>query len=283
MKKIGILGASSSVFRSLLYSGFFSKENQSLTLFVRRPVSLRPVTGTNFEFEPLREFENSNQEFEDVYSFIGSGNPILAAKELTALIEASFFWDEITVRMLRQGRATRFFSMSSGIADERYKNISSQYRSLKVELENRHQLEGLAIFDIRIFGFADANGKFFPGSLVGDLKRSLQGEKSFVTDHRDFTRDYCGAAELSLLLSRLQQGNHQPGPFELASLAPVAKFKLINYLVRNKGLMVSKGPFLSKTMSGEKSSYVPSGSLVPAGYVPQRNSLEVVLEALGAL
>jgi len=231
---------------------------------------------------PLSEFAGSQIEFDEIFNFIGTGNPQVSLSHLRLLRDASIHWDSIASRMLENEQAKKYFSMSSGIADEVYSSLTSnQYRDLKVELERRHGATSLPISDIRIFGFADVNGKLFPGSLVGDIGLAISRREPLVTDTSDPVRDYCGAQELSSLLAALRKNEDSRGVSELHSLAPVTKTELLDFLTKSELLSVSRSKDPLKTSTGLKPKYIPRNFENLSGYTPTRNSLEVVCSALG--
>jgi len=279
---IAVLGASSSIFQSLLAQRNFVRSTDKFHLFTRRPEDLaEPMGEGQFFLKSLDDFKTEAMHFEEIFNFIGTGNPSLGREHLVDLGKASLRWDFEISRMLKRGQARRYYSMSSGIAAPAYENKSENiYRDIKLELERRHQEDSMAISDIRIYGFADSSGKFFPGSLVGDLSLALASRSVFETDTEDVVRDYCGGEELVLLLTALRNNEESKGISELYSLSPVSKNQLLETLMGAGLLAISVSASGPAPISGRKLNYVPAKTENCVGYSPRRSSLEVVLSAL---
>ena len=285
LRRIAVLGATSSIFKALLADKSFVNEDDYFDLFSRHetPETVIEVKAQIFT-HPLSEFAASQVEFDEIFNFIGTGNPQISNIDLGLLQEASLYWDSIALKMLEKKQAKRYFSMSSGIADEIYDSgAANPYRDLKVEIEKRHGDANLPICDIRIFGFADARGRFFPGSLVGDIRHAISSRKPLVTDSSDPLRDYCGAKEMASLLSALRTNDVFRGISELHSLEPVRKMELLDLLGQLGLLSVSRSAEALITSTGPKPEYAPRNIDNVIGYKPERKSIEVVCSALGVV
>lgn len=276
--RAAVLGSSSSIFRSLRpYWNLLGFESTDL---FSRTATLGP--DGHPRTRSLSEFSGSRDRFDAVFNFVGTGNPLLDMDQFSILANSCVDLDSTALEKLRDGSVARYFSMSSGVAGAGDpENFHSSYANLKAHLEKRHRESGLPIVDVRIFGYSDIGGTFFPGSLVGDLYFALRSEGQFKTDASDPVRDYCGSDELASLLSCAISDAQFVGVLELFSTLPVSKMQLLEAIGRDSLTVVWMKSLKEKNLTGEKSIYQPSSRVSPIGYVPKRSSLEVVLAALG--
>lgn len=276
--KLAVLGASSSIFRSLQphLESLGCTEVQLFSRIVRREGY------GELAIQSLSNFQSTTEDFDLVLNFIGTGNPLLDEVRFSALVKASIAVDGFAMEKLKVGTVGRYVHLSSGVAQwGNGDDFDSSYANLKAFLERRHQESGLSIVDIRVFGFADKMGSFFKGALVGDLYQALQLREVFETDTNDVVRDYCGAQELNQLLGSVLAQPQFCGAIELFSLAPVTKMQLLTVLAQF-GMQISwRDSATPQVLTGQKSVYVPTGRLNPLDYAPTRTSLEVVMDALG--
>ena len=277
-----MLGASSSMFQSLLARPEFVQPGDVLHLYSRRRIlAPTPMGVPKIATYALMDFAEASLEFDEIHNFIGTGDPRISRDELRRLSVSSLQWDSVATDRLRQGQAGKYFSISSGVASDSYGSLEvNLYRDLKVELEKRHEASSLPIVDIRVFGFADSKSKFFGGSLVGDIRAAMTSQRPMITDASDPIRDYCGAQELASLIAAIRANDQAVGISELHSLKPVSKRELLSFLSSSGIISISKSTGILSTSTGSKPTYVPNDYKNLWGYKPTRSSFQVVCSAL---
>ena len=278
--RIAILGSSSSIYGSVkkAHSVFGGHE---IFEFSRSPLT---KSGKQQGSRPakLDDFLHSTDVFDVLLNFIGSGDPKLPKAQERELSSAMEFWDSVVVGKMRRLRIRNYWHMSSGIAGRQgTEDTPGTYSATKRALESEHGESGLPIVDIRVYGFADRSAHFVPGSLIGDIRSTIDIGGTLRVDSADIVRDYCGASELSQMFTILLEQRECNGIVELESQAPLRKFDLLDELQRQGQLDYEIVSQTQSTMTGEKLHYTPSGEHRLNNFKPLRTSMKVVMDALG--
>ena len=163
---------------------------------------------------------------------------------------------------------------------------SDYYALAKLNAEVKHRaLEHLSIVDFRVFGFfsryADLSAKFF----LSDVLTAIRSGRPLVTDSRNMFRDYVHPADLCQLIEKCMERQHLNDAFDVYSRQPAAKFEIIEAIRTRYGLEVEvrDGAIMSNATGSKDHYYSLSRKAETVAYLPQRTSLEAILEELSAL
>lgn len=154
----------------------------------------------------------------------------------------------------------------------------------KAELRHRDLVQR-RIADIRIFGYVSDELGLRDDFLVSQILRALVNEEVFVTTSRDFARDYIGPADLISLIDRLLEARVPNNAYDVYSARPTMKFEMLDALARNCGLRYTvdqtRAPAAEPEHCPDTISRQTAAQKI--GYVPNRTSLESVLDVAEAI
>lgn len=280
---IAILGATGYIGRSLARKMAIDNETP-LALFARNPASLASETWpAHVTLRSAVDFQTG--DFDLVINAIGAGDPGRVARMGAEILAVTQAWDERVLSTM--GPRTRYVFLSSGAVHDKSKPAASlaPYTLSKLAAEARHRaLANRPILDIRVFGYADAsinqNGTFF----LAELARSVATRQPFVTTAQDMVRDYAGARELHALIACWRASGAANQTLDLYTKAPLSKLKLLDVVAPRYGLNIAYSTSVAGSPTVAQPVYAPTSRAAAAlGYLPARDSTEVVLDMLDAI
>jgi nucleoside-diphosphate-sugar epimerase len=284
---IAILGATGYIGRSLARTIAIDDE-MPLVLFARNPAALANETWpSHVNHRSLADFHAG--DFDLVINAIGAGDPARVAKLGAEILSVTEIWDERVLAVIGQG--TRYVFLSSGAVHTASPGqpgavgAIAPYTLSKLQAEIRHRARAdKPILDVRVFGYADASidrsGAFF----LAELARSVATRQPFATTSQDMVRDYAGAHELHALIECWRASAPVNQALDLYSKAPLSKLKLLDVVAVRYDLNIDYSKSVSESPAGAKAVYTPASRAAAAlGYVPGRDSTEIVLGMLDAI
>lgn len=283
-KKIAILGATSHIAKGLIFNFAKSKMNE-LFLFARFPVKVKNFIKTNklvlnsyiYQFKHFRR-----GKYDVIINCVGLGTPAKVKEASGVVFKLTEEFDNMILEYLQRYPDTRYINFSSGavysisvndIKPEHYYGIA------KLHQEAKHRaLKKLNIVDLRVFSYFSRFIELDSGYFLTELIKSLKREKAFVTNPRDFVRDFIAPCDLFDLICLIIKAKPFNGAIDAYSSMPVSKFKLLNYFVKNYSLKYTINRGLKLTYpTGVKSRYCSiSRKAAGLGYRPKFSSMEAV-------
>jgi len=297
-KKIAILGATSQIAKGLICN-FSKNKYQDVYLFARSKSRLGIfLKQINCAYAyPKKDFiDLHKQRYDVIINCVGLGTPIEVKAAGGGIFKLTEEFDNLILEYLRQRPGTLYINFSSGavygnsfnrqVSDNselrlRVNDIKPEnyYGLAKLYSEAKHRALGkLSIVDIRVFSyfsrFIDLNGGYF----LTELLKSLKNKKTFVTNPYDFVRDFLSSDDLFKLICLIIKVKPFNGVIDVYSLAPVRKFDLLDYFVKNYALKYSIDHKLKLNCpTGTKSFYRSnSKKALKLGYKPSFSSLKTV-------
>ncbi len=299
MMKIAILGSTGHVGKNLTY--YFGKEkNYELFLFTRdvknnTNISVECELKNNFSIQNYHEFVEA--KYDVMINCVGLSDPAKIELSQGKILETTEKFDTTTLNYLEKFPDCKLINFSSGaVYGEEFdspvndstlpknpsKDISS-YAIAKIKSEARHREQSkLNIIDLRLFSFfsrwMDLESRF----LISEIIRSIEENKTLVTNESDFFRDYIHPEDLFSFLKKCIEKNPINDAFDLYSKKPIAKFELLDSLQDKYGLQYEIKPnsgFSSPT--GLKKNYFSQSKKAEMlGYKPKYSSLDTISEEL---
>ena len=207
-KNIAIFGSTGHIGKNLI--SFFIKNNDFKIFLFSRDIkkfeSLKMIFSDTMSFNTYDDF--GKNEYDVIINCVGISNPNTFEKNSRSIFDIAEFYDTMVLDYLKNFPTTLYINLSSGAVfggefdkpvddSSTYKfdvngiNKGEMYSVSKMYLESRHRsLPDLNIIDLRIFGFfsrfIDVNAGFF----MSELLRALKNKSEFITDKKDFVRDY---------------------------------------------------------------------------------------------
>lgn len=304
--KIAILGATSEIAKDLIRFLSLSDEHDCV-LFARRPESV-------LDWQIQQDFSNrfpacgfdtfaGVPDFDVIINFVGVGNPALAASAGAALLNTTATFDELALSYIQRHPGCRYIFLSSGAV---YGEIFSQpakstsqavypvnsmpirnwYAIAKFHAEMRHRaLPELSIMDIRVFNYFSRYQDIDSQFLVTDMIRAIKNGHMLKTTRNNIIRDYLSPGDFSRLIGVLMAGPPRNAAVDCFTRAPTDKYSLLKGMHQEFGLRYEFDNALeSNSITGLKTHYYSTHHLAGEfGYMPQKTSLESVLEETRAL
>lgn len=283
-KKIAILGATSHIAKGLILNFMQSKEDK-LFLFARFPKKVKDFLeahslGSHRHIYDFKHFRR--EKYDVIINCVGLGTPVKVKEANGEVFKLTEEFDNMILEYLQRYPDTLYINFSSGavysisvndIKPEHYYGIA------KLHQEAKHRaLKKLNIVDIRIFSYFSRFIELDSGYFLTELIKSLKRGKAFVTNPRDFVRDFIAPCDLFDLICLIIKTKPFNGAIDAYSSMPVSKFKLLNYFVKNYSLKYTINRSLKLTCpTGIKSRYCSiSRKAAGLGYRPKFSSLETV-------
>lgn len=284
-KKIAILGATSQIAKGLIFNFMQSKQNE-LFLFARIPGKVKEFLKKNNlpldrHIYTFKHFQK--EQYDVVINCVGLGTPVKVEKASGEVFKLTEEFDNLVLEYLSRYPKTLYINFSSGavynvsvidVKPEHYYGIA------KLHQEAKHRvLNNLNIVDIRVFSYFSRFIELDSGYFLTELIKSLKTKKTLVTNSCDFTRDFLAPGDLFNLICLIIKVKPFNGPVDAYSLAPISKFKLLDYFVKNYALKYTiKRGLKLVCPTGVKSRYCSSSKKAASiGYEPRFSSLETVI------
>ncbi len=296
-KNIAIFGSTGHIGKNLI--SFFIKNNDFKIFLFSRDIkkfeSLKMIFSDTMSFNTYDDF--GKNEYDVVINCVGISNPNAFEKNSRSIFDTAEFYDTMVLDYLKNFPTTLYINLSSGAVfsgefdkpvddSSTYKfdvngiNKGEMYSISKMYLESKHRsLPDLNIVDLRIFGFfsrfIDVNAGFF----MSELLQALKNKSEFVTDKKDFVRDYVNPNDFYDLTKNCIANKKINDVFDVYSKEIISKFQILEECFNKFDLkfkLVEKIESISPT-GVKKNYYSLSRKAEKINYFPQFSSLETIL------
>ena len=296
-KNIAIFGSTGHIGKNLI--SFFIKNNDfKIFLFSRdtkKFESLKMIFSDTMSFNTYDDF--GKNEYDVIINCVGISNPNAFEKNSRSIFDTAEFYDTMVLDYLKNFPTTLYINLSSGAVfsgefdkpvddSSTYKfdvngiNKGEMYSISKMYLESKHRsLPDLNIVDLRIFGFfsrfIDVNAGFF----MSELLQALKNKSEFITDKKDFVRDYVNPKDFYDLTKNCIANKKINDVFDVYSKEIISKFEILEECFNKFDLkfkLVEKIESVSPT-GVKKNYYSLSRKAEKINYSPQFSSLETIL------
>ena len=296
-KNIAIFGSTGHIGKNLI--SFFIKNNDFKIFLFSRDIkkfeSLKMIFSDTMSFNTYDDF--GKNEYDVVINCVGISNPNAFEKNSCSIFDTAEFYDTMVLDYLKNFPTTLYINLSSGAVfsgefdkpvddSSTYKfdvngiNKGEMYSISKMYLESKHRsLPDLNIVDLRIFGFfsrfIDVNAGFF----MSELLQALKNKSEFITDKKDFVRDYVNPKDFYDLTKNCIANKKINDVFDVYSKEIISKFQILEECFNKFDLkfkLVEKIESISPT-GVKKNYYSLSRKAEKINYSPQFSSLETIL------
>ena len=296
-KNIAIFGSTGHIGKNLI--SFFIKNNDFKIFLFSRDIkkfeSLKMIFSDTMSFNTYDDF--GKNEYDVVINCVGISNPNAFEKNSCSIFDTAEFYDTMVLDYLKNFPTTLYINLSSGAVfsgefdkpvddSSTYKfdvngiNKGEMYSISKMYLESKHRsLPDLNIVDLRIFGFfsrfIDVNAGFF----MSELLQALKNNSEFITDKKDFVRDYVNPNDFYDLTKNCIANKKINDVFDVYSKEIISKFQILEECFNKFDLkfkLVEKIESISPT-GVKKNYYSLSRKAEKINYSPQFSSLETIL------
>ena len=296
-KNIAIFGSTGHIGKNLI--SFFIKNNDFKIFLFSRDIkkfeSLKMIFSDTMSFNTYDDF--GKNEYDVVINCVGISNPNAFEKNSRSIFDTAEFYDTMVLDYLKNFPTTLYINLSSGAVfggefdkpvddSSTYKfdvneiNKGEMYSISKMYLESKHRsLPDLNIVDLRIFGFfsrfIDVNAGFF----MSELLQALKNKSEFITDKKDFVRDYVNPKDFYDLTKNCIANKKINDVFDVYSKEIISKFQILEECFNKFDLkfkLVEKIESISPT-GVKKNYYSLSRKAEKINYSPQFSSLETIL------
>ena len=296
-KNIAIFGSTGHIGKNLI--SFFVKNNDFKIFLFSRDIkkfeSLKMIFSDTMSFNTYDDF--GKNEYDVVINCVGISNPNAFEKNSRSIFDTAEFYDTMVLDYLKNFPTTLYINLSSGAVfsgefdkpvddSSTYKfdvngiNKGEMYSISKMYLESKHRsLPDLNIVDLRIFGFfsrfIDVNAGFF----MSELLQALKNKSEFITDKKDFVRDYVNPKDFYDLTKNCIANKKINDVFDVYSKEIISKFQILEECFNKFDLkfkLVEKIESVSPT-GVKKNYYSLSRKAEKINYFPQFSSLETIL------
>ncbi|MDX7991995.1 NAD-dependent epimerase/dehydratase family protein [Xenorhabdus littoralis] len=307
--KIAILGATSQIFKDILFQWGRLQHSYELFLFSRNLQRASEISSSikyhgNCYILDIDDFCKSETKFDAIINFIGVGDPAKLEKYGNKILQVTNDYDNHVISYLENHPECKYIFMSSGavygtsfssgvnensvstipinsITDKDFYSISKLYTEVK-HRANKDKF----IVDVRVFNifsrFQDINASFF----ITDAARAIINSDILLVSPDDMLRDYIHPSDLRQIIDLiLGQTNKLNIAVDCYSKAPVGKFNLLNML-ENKFNLKWKicGNKSIVDASGRKAYYFSDNKIAEKfGYMPKYTSIDTILGELASI
>lgn len=226
---------------------------QNLTHYLEGNVDeVLPYSRSGYAHIPISLFAPNSPDASMLINCIGVGTPKKEAELGAGILDLEHEWDDKCLDYLDSHPNTTYFHFSSGVADERF-NYDDAYLEAKRDIEAKHKKYPYRIFDIRLFSFFTRfidldNAQFMPTIIRAILKNETAEITSVET-----TRDYIHPCDLTSSILMMYNSDSSGGAYEVGSSKPVTKSEILEWFVKNYGLLYKK----MDCGVGKKDNYAP--------------------------
>ena len=296
--KIAILGATSHIAKGFIH--FFSKDsNFSISLFSRKPEKiseflLKFKNKNVFDVNNLKNFPNN--KFDVIINCIGitsTNNIDYSTKNIFDVTEK---YDEIILDYLKNFPDSLYLNASSGavfgktfdkpVTCETLCNINPDsadfggaYSVAKLYSECKHRAHNnFNIVDLRIFNYFSRYINLETKYLLSEIIKCVKNNTVFQTNSINIIRDYVHPYDLTELIKCCIKKHRINVALDVYSKAPIEKFLLIDWFVKEYGLKINIQKNVDKSSpTGIKINYYSKCKKAENyGYFPKYTSLETI-------
>lgn len=302
MTTIAIFGASSLIAGDYI-SNLASFTNHKCFLFGRTMNSLLNIKNPKNFPRLLYEDFNTEENYDLIINFIGSGNPKKTLAIGKEIIEVTEYYDQLIIDYLKTHQETKYIFISSGIAyggdfskpvydstiGEKKTVAFGQnwYAISKFSTEIKHTFyKNLNIIDLRIFSYISENIDLESRFLITDIIRSIQKKETFITSTVNIYRDYMSSWDFFRLIEKITFSKKlKIRTIDCRTKAPLGKIEMLEMLSNKYNL---KYEFSNKekglNVTGYKKHYYSLKSFPESlNYRPTLSSMENIFLTLNSI
>jgi len=296
-KNIAIFGSTGHIGKNLI--SFFTKNNDFKIFLFSRDVKKfelsKMIFSDTMSFNTYDDF--GKNEYAVIINCIGISNTNAFEKNSPSIFDITEFYDTMILDYLKNFPTTLYINLSSGavfgrefdkpvddFSTSKFEvnriNKGEMYSISKIYSESKHRsLPDLNIVDLRIFGFfsrfIDVNAGFF----MSELLQALKNKSEFVTDKKDFVRDYVNPNDFYDLIKNCIANKKINDVFDVYSKEIISKFQILQECFNKFDLkfkLIDKIESISPT-GLKKNYYSLSRKAEKINYSPRFSSLETIL------
>ncbi|MRN54377.1 NAD-dependent epimerase/dehydratase family protein [Paenibacillus monticola] len=300
-KKVAILGATGHIAKNLIM-GLSSLKDYQMYLFARTREKLVTFLNVNNIVDGISICDYEQFELADAYDVIinciGIGNPQELVESPYSVFQITEKYDNLILNYLVGSPTTIYINLSSGAAygsdftepaiqdkvlslNINHLSVKDFYGISKLNMEAKHRsLNKHKIIDLRIFGFfssyIDLNSKFLLTDVLGCIERNT----ILQTSAEDIIRDYVHPQDFLKLIILCMGKDTGNDVYDVYSLKPVSKFKMLEYFSTEHGLRfkILSEAICDSVTGSKKNYYSMNHKALDIGYKPQYTALQSVID-----
>jgi dTDP-4-dehydrorhamnose reductase len=212
------------------------------------------------------------QRYDIIINCVGTGTPKNTAEAGNSIIETTFLVDQAVLSYLNtaKGKNTMYVYLSSGVADERFFDMSP-YAVSKVAAEMIHRAhKDKWIIDLRIYSYLSEYIDLDSGYLITEMIKCAISGDIFEVKDKETIREYIGCKDLSFIISNLY--NEAKSNFSRDISARTGGFMqdLLNLFYYRYDLKYSL-PKLMPYFEGKRTKYYSHNIKVLKGHLSSEN------------
>lgn len=300
--KIAILGSNSHIAKGLIYN-FLKAGDTNLHLYTKSAAKVRSFLDSIGRF-PSKECiicrnygTLRKSSYGAVINCIGVGT-LAKLRDHTDYFTIAEEYDNLVLNYLNKHPNTIYISFSSGAvygggfsvpAGENTVNhilvnniLPQDYYSIaRINSEAKHRaFKKFNIVDLRIFSYFSRFADLKEGYFITELLDCILNNKRFLTDNKNFIRDYLHPEDLYTFIRKCIGIKNINAAFDVVSSKPVTKKEILNYFSKKNGLKYKVSYFLNATSAtGAKNAYYSvCKSASKIGFKPSFSSLNTIVD-----
>jgi nucleoside-diphosphate-sugar epimerase len=302
MIKVALLGSTSHIAKGLIVEFLeFRNDSFELYLFARNPSQTREFLSNENRLTPeikiIEDFEHfSLYTYDVILNCIGFGDPKKLSQAGFDVFTVMERYDNLVLEYLAVHQDTRYINFSSGAAylSDFSKPVQKEsetritvndfkktdyYGLTKLYAQIKHQsMPDLSIVDIRVFGYFSPFIDLGAGFLLCEILNAISNKTKLSTSSQNIVRDYIHPQDLFQMVYLVMTSGKQNTVYDSYSLAPIAKFELLDFYKNHYGLdyVVSDSKDYTSASGAKLNYYSNYHKAKDMGYVPRYSSLECV-------
>jgi hypothetical protein len=212
------------------------------------------------------------QRYDIIINCVGTGTPKSTAEAGNSIIETTFLVDQAVLSHMNtaKGKDTMYVYLSSGVADERFFDMSP-YAVSKVATEMIHRSHADKwIIDLRIYSYLSEYIDLDSGYLITEMIKCVLEGRTFYCENKDIVRNYTGTYAISnLILNEYSGGkynraiaSHDYGDISMTELLHIFKYRYDLDVMFNINPIVNKRVKYSPIIDNSV-FYLPETLIIP--------------------
>jgi dTDP-4-dehydrorhamnose reductase len=212
------------------------------------------------------------QRYDIIINCVGTGTPKNTAEAGNGIIETTFLVDQAVLSYMNtaKGKDTMYVYLSSGVADERFFDMSP-YAVSKVATEMVHRAHvDKWIIDLRIYSYLSEYIDLESGFLITEMIKCVLEKETFYCENKDIVRNYMGAHALAnSILSGYDEGKHNRcgSPHYYGDISMIELLNIFEYRY-DLDIMFNINPAQNKRinyspLTGKEILYLPQKLIIP--------------------
>jgi hypothetical protein len=174
------------------------------------------------------------QRYDIIINCVGTGTPKNTAEAGNGIIETTFLVDQAVLSYMNtaKGKDTMYVYLSSGVADERFFDMSP-YAVSKVATEMVHRAHvDKWIIDLRIYSYLSEYIDLESGFLITEMIKCVLSHETFICEERNLERNYMGSYALaSWIIHYYEKGKENKAKVSVSyeSISMTELLKIFSY------------------------------------------------------